>query len=301
MQNVAARYLYLKIQNSLMKKRGQIDSHIFMYILTVFVVGLILVVGYNYITKGTSTFKKSEVALLKNRIVSDIDSVGKEFGKFKKVTYALPENINEVCFADLARKDEILSSKLIDLYPIIKDAFKSDSGVNAFFFGTSDQLSYAVKDFEINHYPYLRCFKRQEDKITMGLSGLGGGKTLLIGEFLTKAKVNSQKSVVLQSADGVITLEIPPGTTANYDEVSIEMIEPLAVTGASDFYRREPAGTIFSQPVTLRIKFNQALVGGCPKTLSFKQVSQTTKETYNVQSKQIDCDNSIATFEIIKF
>lgn len=286
-----------------MKKRGQIDSHMFVYILTVLIVGIVIFVGYKFIAQSKSTVNKAEVLQLKNRLTFDIASVGKEFEKFKKITYALPENLDEVCFVDLTKESDALSSKLMDFYPIIKDNIQSQAGDNLFFFSSGSQQSYSIQNFEINHYPYLHCFKRQEGKITLGLRGLGQGKTLLIADFLTKANVNSRSAVVLQSADGVITLEIPPNTNANNKEISIEMVEPVPGTrsAASDIYKFEPSGTQFSQPIRLRIKYSPDLVGGCPDSLFFSQFNDERTDSYTVESKSIDCDNNVAVFEIGKF
>lgn len=286
-----------------MKKRGQVDSHIFAYILTILIVGGVVAMGYKYITQVSSTVRKGDVLQLQSKIAADIKSIGKEFGKFRKVTYSLPENLDEVCFIDLMKKNEILSSKLVEFYPIIKDIIKTDAPNNLFLFGSNYQQSYSVKNFEISHYPYFHCFRGREGKISYGLSGLGGGKTLLLGDFLTKARVNSKKAVILQSADGVVALEIPYGTTSNNNEISIEMIEPPAgkENGASDVYRLEPAGTEFSQPIELKIKFNPNVVGVCPSVLVFNQVNQETGATYAENSKSINCENYIATFEIKRF
>lgn len=285
-----------------MKKKGQIDSHIFVYILAVLILGAIFFIGYRLIAHSSSAINKGEVIQLKNKLAADINSVGKEFGKFKKVAYVLPAKLNEVCFVDLTKKNDVVSSKLIDFYPIIKDDIKSNSGNNLFFFGSADKVSYAIGDFEINHYPYLSCFKSQEDKINLGLSGLGGGKTQVITDFITKAKLNSKKSIVLQSADGVLTFEIAPGTTANNNEISIEMVEPpKGSKAASDIYKLEPSGTQFSQPIKMMIKFNPSLVGGCPASLVFNQVNKDTGNSYVVTSTSIDCDRDVAAFEIAKF
>ena len=115
-----------------MNKRGQIDSHILVYMLTIVIVAGIIVMGYKFISRSSKVMDKGELAQFKNKLAFDIKSVSNDYGTFKKITYSLPKNLQEVCFADLSKKNDIMSSKLIDFYPLIKDSISSNLNNNVF-------------------------------------------------------------------------------------------------------------------------------------------------------------------------
>jgi len=245
-----------------------------------------------------------EVVQFRNKLAFDIKSISNDYGTFKKITYTLPRNLQEVCFVDLNKKDDILLSKLIDFYPIIKDALGSNLSKNVFFMGTSDEQSFYIPNIAINHYPFMNCFHQKNGKADIGIEGRGGGNSLILADFLTKAKVNANDKTILQSADEVVTLEIPKGTNVNAAYISIEMVEPSTAnknTGASDVYKFGPSGTIFSNPIDLRIKFNPQITGACPSKLIFSQFSEDGSNKVAIESKSIDCKNDIAIFEIDRF
>ena len=54
----------------------------------------------------------------------------------------------------------------------------------------------------------------------------------------------------------MVKLEIPQGTTATADTVSIEIFEPEIPTTdkkGSDIYKFQPAGTVFSTPIEVKL------------------------------------------------
>ena len=287
-----------------MKKRGQIDSHVFVYMLTIVIVAGIIVMGYKFISRSSKVMDKGELFQFRNKLSFDIKSVGNDYGTFKKITYTLPRNLQEVCFVDLNKKGDILSSKLIDFYPVIKDVLNSNLSKNVFFMGLSDEQSFYIPNTAINHYPFMSCFHQKNGKINIGIEGLGGGSSQILTDFLTKVKINADDKTILQSADEVITLEAPKGTQVNTDYISIEMVEPTIAnknTGASDVYKFGPSGTTFSNPIELRIKFNPKITGDCPSKLIFSQFSEDGSNKVSIESKSIDCESKIAFFEIERF
>ena len=287
-----------------MKKRGQIDSHILVYMLTIVIVAGIIVMGYRFISKSSKVMDKGELIQFRNKLAFDIKSIGNDYGTFKKITYTLPRNLQEVCFVDVSKKDDVLSSKLIDFYPVIKDVLNSNLSKNIFFVGLSDEQSFYMPDIAISHYPFMNCFHQKNGKIDIGIEGLGGGNSQILADFLTKVKISKDDKTILQSADEVIILEIPKGTTVNTDYISIEMVEPTIANknlGASDVYKFGPSGTSFSSPIELRIKFNPKITGNCPSKLIFSQFSEDGSNKVSIGSKSIDCKNNIALFEINRF
>lgn len=286
-----------------MKKRGQIHSEALVYLLTVFIVAVILVMGYKYINSNKNIIDKAELLQLQSKLASDIKTVGKDYGAFKKINYALPQNLNEVCFLDLTKKDDILSSKLVSFYPLIKDSIGSDSGKNVFFVGAAEQQAIQIANIKLNHYPYISCFHANKNKVEIGIEGLGGGNSLILADFVTQAKLSKDSRTVLKSADELITLDVPSGTEGA-DSISIEMVDPSSVSsskGASDIYRFQPSGTKFSKPVQLTMKYDPKIVGECPQKLTFYQYKDDGSLEAANPSKAIDCKAKTAVFEINGF
>lgn len=280
-------------------KRGQISSNVFVYILTVIIVIVILFFGYNYVTKSRDNISKTDIISLQNKISSDIETIGVDYGTFKKVSYSI--KAGELCLFDLSKKEEILNSELINFYPFIKDSINSNTNKNAFFLNKKVFESFSVGDFEIKHYPYFKCLKPSSGKMNFGIEGLGN-KALILFEFISKAKLSGEK-IELKSTDDIITLVIPEGTSANTDEISIEIVEPdlIGKKKGSDIYKFEPSGTIFNNPIELKIKYNPSIIGVCPATLTFFQHHNDGTLKAKIPSKEIDCDAKVVTFEINGF
>lgn len=286
-----------------MQKRGQLSSEVIGYTLTIVIVGVILVMGYKYISTTKKTIDKGELLQFQNKLSSDIKSIGRDYGTFKKITYTFPQNLEEVCFVDLNKKDEVISSKLVNFYPLVKDSLKSDLNKNIFFVGATEQHSYYIESIQLNHYPYIHCFSSNNGKVEIGIEGLGGGNSLILADFVTKAKISKDSNTVLKSADELISIEVPKGTEVNTEFISIEMVDPsnFDSKGASDIYKFSPSGTKFSKPVELRIKYNPAVVGECPSQLNFYQYNDDGILKATVPSKKIDCKSKIAIFDIDRF
>ncbi len=285
-----------------MSKKGQIDSHILAYTFTSLIVAGIILMGYKFIGRSSELMDRGEIIQFRNMLGYDIKSTGNDYGAFKKITYTLPKNLKEICFVDLKKENEILSSKLIDFYPIIKDSIKGNSNKNVFFSGAKDEQSFYIPDISITRYPFMACFHRKNGKAVIGIEGLGGGKSLIISDFVTQARINKDDKTVLQSSDEVITFEIPKGVTANVAYISIEMVEPSGPNkGASEIYKFGPSGAAFSAPAKLSVKYSPQLVGECPQKLDFYMFKEDGSQKRTLESKSIDCENKIVNFDISKF
>jgi len=291
-----------------MSKRGQISANVFIYVLSIVIVGIILTIGYNYISDVKERIDRVEFISLKNKLTSDIETISQDYGTFRKKSYSLPK-LTELCLLDLNEKDKILNSGLIDFYPLIKDSVQSNINKNAFLLRKSTFESFFIGDIEINHYPHFKCLKPDQGKIELGIEGKGDS-ALILFEFVASIKLNPSKEIDLKSSDDVVELVIPEGTTAEVEgtpveEISIEIVDPTdsIETGgkASDIYKFEPSGLVFSQPIELKIKYNLNVVGECPESLTFYQYNDDGSLKATIPSKEIDCKNQIATFEIDSF
>lgn len=279
-------------------KKAQIAASIFIYTLSVVIIAGIFVLGYKYIYGANETISKSDSVLLKTKLVSDISSISTDYGSLRKVSYTFA---SELCLADLSKKDIILESELINFYPLMKDSITSETGKNAFLVSKSDFESFYVGEIKIDHYPFFKCFS-PKSKTDFSIQGLGD-KTIIQTEFVASAKLNPNKKTELESTDRVVELGIPAHSSSSVETVSVEMIDPNIETQnkASDVYQFGPSGAVFSKPIELKIKYNPSLVGECPSTLTFNHYHDDGSFKAAIPSKEIDCKNHIAVFEISSF
>ena len=298
----------------LSKKRGQISANVFIYILTLFVIGIILLLGVNYISTIKDKISTTELLVFKNKLASDVRSIGQDYGTFKKVSYSLPGSA-ELCLVDLRGEVEIgtekvniqskiLESELIEFYPLIKDSIQSKIKKNAFILGPNTFESYYIGDITLNHFPYFKCLKSTAGKIEVGIEGFGN-RALIITDFKATAILNPNIEIILKSTDDVIELVIPQGTTAgSVTEITIEIVDPDTLpprAKGSDIYQFGPPGVTFSQDVELKLKYNPAVVGENPSSLIFYQYDDNQNLIATITSTAIDDKNHIVTCKSRRF
>ena len=158
-------------------KRGQLSGNVFIYLFAIIIIGSTLILGYKYISSTNENIKKTNLILLKNKLVFDIQSISPDYGSSKKVSYSIPDSA-ELCLFDLDKKDEILSNEEMNSYLLIKDSIESNVKKNAFVISTSIFESYYVGDIEINE-PYFNCFKPVAGKVSFVVEG-AGNKALIL-------------------------------------------------------------------------------------------------------------------------
>jgi len=157
-------------------KRGQISANVFIYALALVVIGIILIMGYKYISTIKDKISDTDLILLKNKLTNDIESISTDFGSSKKVTYSLPP-LTKLCLVDLREevRSEILGS---DISPLIKDSVNSNIKKNAFIIGNLIFESYYIGEIELNKPPYFICPEQVSGKIDFTITGRGN-RTLI--------------------------------------------------------------------------------------------------------------------------
>ncbi|MAE43247.1 hypothetical protein CMO93_05725, partial [Candidatus Woesearchaeota archaeon] len=169
--------------------------------------------------------------------------------------------------------------------------------------------SYYVGEFELNHYPYFKCFTSERNEIEFGIEGKGDS-AIILSKYVASLNLNPDEEVELVSTDDTIKLIFPIGTTATVDgnaisEISIEIIEtPSEYSGvemASDIHQFQPSGAKFNQPILLVRKYDPSAITECPESLILRQHNDDGSLKARINSKEIDCENHEVTFEIDGF
>jgi hypothetical protein len=159
--------------------KAQAESQIFVYILTIIIVGLILLFGIKYISKILDQHEKLELIEFKSNIENSFSKT-KCFECHTVTTFSVPKKIKKVCFLDVKTSDtqkdttsicDKSNSSTYNFY--ICDAWKTQ-GFNM------NVLTYPMLDTPINvglinlENQAALCFDTSKNKaLTLNLTGEG--------------------------------------------------------------------------------------------------------------------------------
>ncbi|MBN2567190.1 hypothetical protein JXB02_03855 [Candidatus Woesearchaeota archaeon] len=86
------------------KRRAQVQGQVIVYVLSLVVVSLILLYGYNAIRSFRDRAEDVETVQFRTEIQAAVKSLSADTGTFRKMEFFVPETIDEVCFADIVKK-----------------------------------------------------------------------------------------------------------------------------------------------------------------------------------------------------
>jgi hypothetical protein len=154
------------------KKKSQIQSQIFVYILSMVVIALVLLYGYNAIKGFKERQEQITLVELENQLKSLINSASPKYGSIEKGDIALPSEYNTICFVD---NGELGSSDDCGLpepdAAIVRDAIQS-STANIFL------IPGGSKNFRIGNIKVeggCVCIPKTGSNAVFRVEGLGNG------------------------------------------------------------------------------------------------------------------------------
>lgn len=159
------------------KKISQISGTVFIYIFSAIIIAAILIFGYRSIIGTEESIEKTELAMFKNKIISDIESIRADFGSSKEVSYSIPQH-TQLCLFDLNKKDAIFESLPEGFNPLIIDSIRNNIRKNAFVWGNEVFEPFYIREIEIGE-PYFYCLKPIAGKVGFVVEGLGN-RTLIL-------------------------------------------------------------------------------------------------------------------------
>jgi len=157
-------------------RKSQISGTVFVYIFSAIIIAVILIFGYRSIAGTTEKIEQTELAILKNKIISDIEAMKTDFGSSKEVSYSIPQQA-ELCLFDLEKKDAIFKNLPEGFNPLIIDSIRNNIKKNAFVWGNNIFEPFYAGEIEINE-PYFQCLKPIAGKVSFVIEGLGN-RTLI--------------------------------------------------------------------------------------------------------------------------
>ena len=164
-----------KIAKGKKNKKGE-ASQVFVYIITIVIIGVIFIFGYNSIQELNKNSEKVSQVRLKTDIENAISSITPEYGSFKQASIKLPGSYSEVCFLKNFISGSYPENDFTG-YPLIFDA--KDTGKNVFLLDGKKRIvdSYTIGsiDFEekAGKTPSLNCFKGESGTVDIKFTGKG--------------------------------------------------------------------------------------------------------------------------------
>jgi len=157
-------------------KKSQISGTVFVYIFSAIIIALILIFGYRSIAGTTEKIEQTELAIFKNRIISDIKAMSADFGSSREVSYSIPSQ-TQLCLFDLEKKESIFENLPEGFNLLIIDSIRNNVRKNAFVWGNEIFEPFYAGEIEIEE-PYFYCIKPIAGKISFVIEGFGN-RTLI--------------------------------------------------------------------------------------------------------------------------
>jgi len=171
-------------------KKGFEASQMFVYILSIVVVGLVLLFGTRAIMGWKEDIRKVNYVQFKTDLKNVIEDVAADYGSVKQKSFNIPGEYKRVCFADIKYPMSAGGDLIIDgvNYPEIKDAWTDDPPTaNIFLLDESsaqesfldDRIQIEIND-NLNDF-HIICIPRESGKLKVRLEGLG--RSVKIGRW----------------------------------------------------------------------------------------------------------------------
>ncbi|MFH1439785.1 MAG: hypothetical protein ABIG89_04410 [Candidatus Woesearchaeota archaeon] len=156
------------------KRKSQVEQMLF-YILAIFVIGMILLLGVKYIGKLLKQVETIDLVEFKTSLQDDTDVMVTKYGSWKVKTYVVPKELKKVCFFT-ADKYKSGCIDLPDLDPVMCDAWQSGSQnvmTVPFVLESPINLTKMIVDKDIPQG--YKCFAVSDRKLSVKMTGIGNG------------------------------------------------------------------------------------------------------------------------------
>ena len=156
------------------KANAQISGETLMYVLSIFIISLIIIMGYKYISSLKNTQQSSSLVIFKNNLKNDILKIKKDYGALSKKEYNLPEGVEEICFVDKRGNNPLFCrgcQKSTDYRDMI-EIISNNASSNIFLLDESVKNTFRVENIRIGCCAF-KCFKAGNRKLKLTIEGDG--------------------------------------------------------------------------------------------------------------------------------
>lgn len=148
-------------------RKSQLYGQIFIYILTIVLVSILLVYGYNSIRSFNNNTDKILLLKFQNDLKNSITSITPDYGSVVKREFQLSKKITKVCFVENFNTPVLPSGA----EPIIRDSVNSGTDANVFIAEEKQLHYYSLGKISVD--PDVLCIKTSGSKIVLKLEGKG--------------------------------------------------------------------------------------------------------------------------------
>lgn len=159
-------------------KKAQYIGQVFIYILAVFLIGFVLVYGYNVIHSFSR--RTNEITNIKfaTELKSSIESIMPDYESVKIKEFFITPEYKEICFvSNYNGLPDVTTISDIDKYPIIKDSIISKSEKNVFLVDVIEKESYDLGKIKLEDKngidKKLLCIDVKGGRFRLRLEGKG--------------------------------------------------------------------------------------------------------------------------------
>ena len=173
-------------------KKSQLYGQIFIYILTIVVISLILLYGYNAVRNFNDHAEQVSCLKFRNDLKNSIDGLIGDFGTVKRKDLEVCKGYAQVCFVETFRKiddrsypkAENLNGNILDpaeFDPIIKDSISTSTDKNVFLIAKNSKDSFYAGNISVVPARILNpdvkadvlCLDVANSRISLKLEGKG--------------------------------------------------------------------------------------------------------------------------------
>lgn len=152
-------------------KRSQANQ-VFIYILSVIIIGIILLFGYRAISQFGEKAEQVSYIKFKTDIQSIVRTMSSDYGSVKREEFIVGSVYKQICFVD---SDATVSTLSDDIHPVIKDMVGSGVDKNTFLMTDSIEESFNVGKLEVDDDgpDSFICINSINGRIKVEFEGLG--------------------------------------------------------------------------------------------------------------------------------
>ncbi len=151
-------------------KRGQINSTIIVFILSIIIIAIVVIFG-NMVIKGMlESSHQAQIIKFNKKLAESVEISKSSFGSVKKYSITIPSKTTKVCMADLAGDPDFNDM------PYAEQSYST--GKNIYFYRDGKfESAHTVKDLRIPS-PHVLCFESRINRIEYALRGVNRGALL---------------------------------------------------------------------------------------------------------------------------
>jgi hypothetical protein len=148
----------------ILKKKGQLLSQVFVFMLAAVTLVMILLFGYKYIDSFMEQQEKVEMINFRDTLLDGVNSIRTRYGSIDKLTLQIPSRYGELCFVD---SDS--SGNLVQDRPLLHNLWSSDKNQTVFLIPLSE-LNIKVENVQVENGYFCTP---TETKMDLKLESLG--------------------------------------------------------------------------------------------------------------------------------